>query len=628
MGLEVEGWEIEEPPLGEGGNAHVYRARRATDLEPLALKVQDSRRGERYDRFRDEVAFLDARRSYPGILPLIDAYAPPSLAAGARGWLAMPIAIPVGRALGVEPSLDRVLAAVAAFARTLSALADEGAFHRDIKPQNLFRLDAEWVLGDFGLVAYPDKEPRTEALRKLGSYYYIAPEMIYNAGASDPAPADVYSLGKTLWVLATGQPPFEGPIHRDEETLTVGFHRPDARSLQLDRLLHRMTARVPDARPLMVEIVDELQALIGRSSEPTTEGPDIERAGRRAAAHVDMVRQRSARLETTRELVARARSVIQEGLSPVVGPLTEFLGQLSWNSTTLSGVPLFAAPGGSEPVADAGWVIYAPGDTTEGVIVYVSVLSYDHDHVRLGAAIAVGRYSTPEDLGTNRGPSIVWSDVVEEALGSASEERAARSLAEGLTAAMPRAVETYAEMMDAGGPSPVEVGGPAMSVYVPENPSGLFNDAGGGRTVWAHLAVAATSNEPLRRCHIRLVRVERAENQAWVVDTRFAAPVRLKWAFAGLEHPEAEYRDIYPGESPLFDIAFTLERQPGRAYLASLDVDPIGLPRELAPGAYRMTARAIAEARDPVDCSFVLLVPDQWRELTISALAPTAPERA
>jgi serine/threonine protein kinase len=37
----------------------------------------------------------------------------------------------------------------------LADLAEEGISHRDVKPENLFRLDDAWVIGAFGLVDYP-----------------------------------------------------------------------------------------------------------------------------------------------------------------------------------------------------------------------------------------------------------------------------------------------------------------------------------------------------------------------------------------------------------------------------------------------------------------------------------------
>lgn len=61
------------------------------------------------------------------------------------------------------------------------------------------------MIGDFGLMTYPEKNPRTEHGRKLGPTDYMAPEMRQDADRADPGPADVWALGKTLWVLLTGQ---------------------------------------------------------------------------------------------------------------------------------------------------------------------------------------------------------------------------------------------------------------------------------------------------------------------------------------------------------------------------------------------------------------------------------------
>jgi hypothetical protein len=162
-----------------------------------------------------------------------------------------------------------------------------------------------------------------------------------------------------------------------------------------------------------------------------------------------------------------------------------------------------------------------------------------------------------------------------------------------------------------------------MALYVPENPCERYNDAGGGQCVWAHMAVAAVSDQVLRRCHVRLVRVQQAVAGRWATDPRFAAPIRLKWAFAGLNHPDVEYRDIRPGEPALLDIVYTLERMPGRAYIESLDTQPIGLPRDLAPSVYLVTVRALAEERDPVDCTVMLGVQETWTGLTISVYNAT-----
>jgi serine/threonine protein kinase len=79
-----------------------------------------------------------------------------------RSWYVMPVATPIRQALRDDPKPQDVVAAVAEVAGTLESLAVEGVAHRDIKPDNLLRLDDRWVMGDFGLVTYPEKDPRTE----------------------------------------------------------------------------------------------------------------------------------------------------------------------------------------------------------------------------------------------------------------------------------------------------------------------------------------------------------------------------------------------------------------------------------------------------------------------------------
>lgn len=91
----------------------------------------------------------------------------------------------------------------------------------------------------------------------------MAPEIRADADRTEPGPADVWSLGKTLWVLLTGQ-----------EVPPPGTHRPSvpAYALQdritfpyapeLDLLLENATQIDPSARPTMAEMVKELSACL------------------------------------------------------------------------------------------------------------------------------------------------------------------------------------------------------------------------------------------------------------------------------------------------------------------------------------------------------------------------------
>src|SRR6185369_16276504 len=83
----------------------------------------------------------------------------------------------------------------------------EGILHRDIKPSNLI-FDPEgkvWVT-DFGLAKALGSDDLTRTGDIVGTLAYMAPERL--AGWSDTR-SDIYSLGLTLYELATLRPAFQ-----------------------------------------------------------------------------------------------------------------------------------------------------------------------------------------------------------------------------------------------------------------------------------------------------------------------------------------------------------------------------------------------------------------------------------
>ncbi|MBV9160280.1 MAG: protein kinase [Pseudonocardiales bacterium] len=257
--------------LGYGGNATVWEATRENGDTPVALKVINVARVERepYQRFVREIEFLREHESVVGLLPVIDAHLPESPTKTDQPWLAMPIATPIGDALEGRP-LGDVVPAVASIADTLWRLQrDFGIAHRDIKPGNLYELGGEWLIGDFGLVALPDTDSLTAVGRPLGPRHYTAYEMIRDPSTADPHPADVYSLGKTLWVLATDQrfPP-EGHQPVGMRGFEIGDFRPHAHSDVLDREIDLMTRLHPEERPSKEQVARDLAAWQHLASEP------------------------------------------------------------------------------------------------------------------------------------------------------------------------------------------------------------------------------------------------------------------------------------------------------------------------------------------------------------------------
>lgn len=254
---ELDGWVL-IARLGRGGNGEVWCATHPQHGH-AALKVLSQKSGDRWPRFCDEVKIMEKLGGRPGVLPLLAAELSSSRSR-CPAWLATPVAEPMVQALGSDASLDEVVAAVQAIARTLADLAALEIFHRDIKPDNLFRWEHQWVVGDFGLVDYPEKAAITTGRRRLGPLYFIAPEMIDRPDVAGPGAADVYSLAKTLWVLATGQryPP-QGQIRVGVPTHNLAEWRDGNGTLALGLLLQDATSDVPVQRPTMTQFVEQLK---------------------------------------------------------------------------------------------------------------------------------------------------------------------------------------------------------------------------------------------------------------------------------------------------------------------------------------------------------------------------------
>ena len=86
-----------------------------------------------------------------------------------------------------------------------------GVLHRDIKPSNLL-LDAQGIvwITDFGLARRQHDIALTQSGALLGTPRYMSPEQAQAAKNLIDHRTDIYSLGATLYELATGRPAFTG----------------------------------------------------------------------------------------------------------------------------------------------------------------------------------------------------------------------------------------------------------------------------------------------------------------------------------------------------------------------------------------------------------------------------------
>lgn len=91
----------------------------------------------------------------------------------------------------------------------LSYLHRQGIIHRDIKAANVLLTQAgKILLCDFGVAAHLQIASNKRSTF-IGTPLWMAPEVIMD-GKSYDTKADIWSLGVTLYEIATGNPPYFG----------------------------------------------------------------------------------------------------------------------------------------------------------------------------------------------------------------------------------------------------------------------------------------------------------------------------------------------------------------------------------------------------------------------------------
>jgi serine/threonine protein kinase len=253
----IGGWQLIEQ-LGKGGNGVVFKAEK--DGRQAAIKVLRSNHWDkkRQARFKDEIEAM-RRCEALGCLPVLESEVPEKTSDKQPAWFAMSLADPMLAALGEAPTVACVVECIRDIAALMAKIHSMGIAHRDIKPDNLFRFDGRWTVGDFGLADFDGKAALTTVGEKIGPTFYIAPEMLNDSLGSDGMPADVFSIAKTLWVLITGQRfPIPGPLTANIEALRASSYVSDARAPLLDAILEAATDHAPSTRPTMNAFAQEL----------------------------------------------------------------------------------------------------------------------------------------------------------------------------------------------------------------------------------------------------------------------------------------------------------------------------------------------------------------------------------
>jgi len=418
--------------------------------EHVAVKELKTHRldAEPYRRFRDEVAF-HTTGPHPGVLPVLEGHVPATPSGEDPAWLAMPIAETVRAALGTGPTLDEVVQAVSTYAATLAHLAEGGVHHRDLKPDNLFRREDQWVVGDFGLMTWPGKQALTEPGQKLGPAHFVAPEMVEDPAGADPAPADVWSLAKVLWVLASGQnyPP-PGQLRIGDRATLLRNYTSHPQASGLEGILEQATRLAPSERPKMHTLAAELETWLTPAA-PRRDPPNIDDL----VARVQAISAPSVAAEEQQAEWRREAAVISDRLRAahkVLLPHMQRLGRVIADDQALSLHGLGGKTGRRDVAltwAESLALVPPPPHQVSLTIDLAWELFKSWD-IRLVAGIyfqSAGYLQSPRD----RLPQVFLLETRDVRVGTEHGRRAADELAQLLIDRFSAAAARYAELLTA-----------------------------------------------------------------------------------------------------------------------------------------------------------------------------------
>ncbi len=278
---------VVERVIGRGARSTVYLAWHEAFQIPVAVKVMnkaEERSGDQFsDRFMRE-ARIAAQLTHPNIVRVYDCgetddsyYLVLEYIEGesCRDKLDQWGAFDWRRALQITRQV----------AEGLQYASKKGIIHRDLKPENIM-IDSEGNvrIADLGLAkeVIPGRASATADGDVLGTPYYMSPEQIRQPSQVDFR-SDIYSLGATLYHLATGVVPFEAPtpfeimtMHLNEALPPPHERRSDLPAALCDIIVRAMAKEPEDRYQSYGALVRQLDALLEAGEDAELPEPEPE----------------------------------------------------------------------------------------------------------------------------------------------------------------------------------------------------------------------------------------------------------------------------------------------------------------------------------------------------------------
>ena len=238
--------------IGAGGMADVYKGRDCMLNRYVAIKVlkKEYREDENFVRkFRSE-AQAAAGLQNPNIVNVYDV-------GEDRGLYYMVMELVEGITLKEyiqkkgRLSNKEVLSISIQMCTGIEAAHKHEIIHRDIKPQNIIISKAAKVTVTDFAIANAVSSP-TVTSSAMGAVHYVSPEQA--RGGFCDAKSDIYSVGITMYEMATGKVPFDGDstvavaMKHLQETMTPPSEIVPSVSPALEKIILKCTQKSPERR--------------------------------------------------------------------------------------------------------------------------------------------------------------------------------------------------------------------------------------------------------------------------------------------------------------------------------------------------------------------------------------------
>ena len=248
--------------LGTGGNGCVWSIQDLSDGQTFAIKFLNSDSKEKVERFRREILFC-RQSPHKNIVKVLAQ----SVFKDKECYIMPKYEKTLRDIMKEERNFIKLFGYINQLCEAIKFAHDNSVIHRDIKPENIF-IDGEenLVLADFGIAHFIDSTI-TNTKDWLGNKSYASPEQLIKESVYEiTAASDIYSLGKIINELFTGE------NASGTQFLTISDKYPIL--YRVDRLVHRCLLQNPIERPNIDEIIVEIQLIEGQLRESFDEIED------------------------------------------------------------------------------------------------------------------------------------------------------------------------------------------------------------------------------------------------------------------------------------------------------------------------------------------------------------------